>query len=293
MSPRLHRPAPRNAQRGIALIVVLWLLALLTLLATTVLSMSVTHRRAAENLGDSIRARAIADGGLRLELLHLIAPTTGESGVPTAPNRQVQLFGVPVDVAIEREAGRIDLNTVKEPLLMAFFAANGWSEGDARAMAARIEDWQDPDDTPREGGAELREYLAAGRLQGPRNGPFESTDELRQVLGGDTIAPQLFDSLTVYSHLGVPDSTVATPAVMRALAWADQHQLEGPHWLDTAHGAATGAGERTSLIGEVVRLHACPQLRSQKLCRVAVVRLTGNRQTPFQIFLWADDAVKP
>jgi hypothetical protein len=69
-----------------------------------------------------------------------------------------------VDLLIEHESGRMDLNTTKEPLLFAFFAANGWSEADARSMAARIADWKDPDDTPREGGAELQEYLAAQRL---------------------------------------------------------------------------------------------------------------------------------
>jgi len=289
MLPRHPSLRRASAQGGIALIVVLWLLALLTLLATTVLTMSVAHRRAAASLGESIRARAIIDGGIRLELLHLIAPPAAELGAAIL-NRQLQVLGTAVDLRIERESGRLDLNTANEGLLFAFFAANGWSEDNAHSMAARIADWKDPDDTPREGGAELQEYLAAGRRPGPRNGPFESVDELYQVLGSEAVSAELMDSLTVYSHLPAPSPIAATPAVLRALTWADQHQLEGKSWLAGAAGPLDAASQPPSLIGQVIRVHACMSLRHQRFCRVVVMRLTGNPQTPFQVYLWSDSS---
>ena len=57
---------------------------------------------------------------------------------------------------------------------------------------------------------------------GSHRGPFESVDELRQVLGSERIDSEQFDSLTVFTHSPGSVESAATPAVKRALAWADQ-----------------------------------------------------------------------
>jgi hypothetical protein len=117
-------------------------------------------------------------------------------------------------------------------------------------------------------------------------------DELRQVLGAEHINDELFDSLTVFTHLtGCLQSAAATPAVKRALTWADERQLGGHHWLQEAAGGAR-AGSAISpyptLIGDVVRLRACMRLQdgSADRCRVAVVRVTGSERNPLQVFEW-------
>jgi type II secretory pathway component PulK len=50
-------------------------------------------------------------------------------------------------------------------------------------LAQAIIDWRDEDDFPRLHGAERDDYMKAGARELPRNGPFESVNELRFVRG--------------------------------------------------------------------------------------------------------------
>lgn len=283
-------------ERGVALIAVLWLVALLTMLAVTVVTLSVTHRRTAERYTEAVQADLTLDAALRVMLLRLIAPPERAQSFPLDQTQSVSVVGQTIGVIVQREAGRIDLNTADLDLLTAFFAANGWREDEAHSMAARIIDWRDPDDDTEPGGAENREYQAARMSYGPHNGPFESVDELRQVLGSERIHSDLFDSLTVFTHAPNSVQSAATPAVKRALTWADQRQLGGHRWLNDAPnggGTAVGAPTAAALSGEVLRLRACVSHPTER-CRVAIVRLTGNAKKPLQVFEWRGaDATQP
>ena len=107
------------------------------------------------------------------------------------------VLGASVEVTVERDLGRVDLNTASNALIFAVFAANGVEDDRAHLLADRIEDWKDADDSARDHGAERSQYVAAGLHYVPRNGPFESVDELRQVLGCAEIDAALFDAFTV------------------------------------------------------------------------------------------------
>ena len=285
-NPPMERPR-RRVEQGIALIAVLWLLASLTMIAVLVSALSLNHLRATQAIGEAIQADSIADSAIRITLLHLAAPQ-GQGRWAAPESRQIELLGRMVTLKIDLEGGRLDLNTGNKQLLFALFAANGWSQSEAKAFVARIEDWADADDTTREGGAELHEYLAAGRNYGPRNAPFESVGELRQVLGGTHVSSDILDSLTVYTHARLPDGPAVTPAVTRALAWANSHQLAGHAWsVSPRSSSGTTLGTQTSsAIGQVVRVHACATLRQTTRCRLAIARITGNAGKPFQIFVW-------
>lgn len=203
----------------------------------------------------------------------------------------MKITGADVNVRVELEDGRIDLNMGSRRLLYALFAANGWSQSSARSFVARIEDWVDPADDPHPGGAELRDYQAAGRSYGPRNAPFESVAEIRQVLGGSRVSQDLLSALTVYTHAKYPLQSAAPVAVRRALKWADERRLGGRRWL-VKNSQSTGTIDGfdiTPTIGRLVRIHACAVYSRATRCRVAVVRLTGNNASPFEIFLWQSE----
>jgi general secretion pathway protein K len=283
--PPTSRPAG-----GVALVAVLWLVALLSVLATAVVLVSVSEGRAAQRIGEVARLEAIADSAIRVKLLQLTAPAGLVSLPASDPHSNLSVLGVEASMKVEREGGRIDLNTADENLLLALFTTNGWGESEARSLVARIADWKDPDDTPREGGAERPDYLSAGRRYGPRNGPFQAVEEIRQVLGADAISRELLDSMTVYTHLRMPSRALASEPVRRALTSLHERQLaEG-----TASASSGGTSDAdtapppSSLLGEVVRIRSCVGSRdhSQSECRVAVVRLTGNVREPFQVLEW-------
>jgi general secretion pathway protein K len=276
--------------RGVALIAVLWLIALLTLLGTAAATLSASHRRAARMLERSAQIDELADSAIRVTLLRMIAPKSPNEHVPVGAAQTIALPAGVAEVEVERELSRLDLNTADDALVFAMFAANGWSDEQARQMADRIADWKDPDDEPRRGGAERREYADAGLHYAPRNGPFESVLELRQVLGAERITPDLLEACTVYTHTQTPPQTLASPLVMRALRLADTRQLDGHGWL----AAQAAAGEEiVTLTGEVVRVRACARAGSFERCRSMTGRLTGSTHTPVQVFMWQEFSPLP
>jgi hypothetical protein len=290
-SRRTRSHGPARAEDGIALLVVLWFVALLTLLATSATGLSLLHRRAAQALGDEVRAENAADSAIRVLLLQLAGRNQTWANWLDGGSRTIEIAGTLVSVHIELEDGRIDLNTGDAELLYALFAANGWSEADATAFVARIEDWTATADDPHPGGAELRDYQAMGRSYGPRNAPFECVAELRQVLGGKQVSPELMSALTVYTHAKYPLQSAAPAAIQRALQWADKRRLGGRRWVVNARESSLSVDSfvATSPVGRLVRVHACAAYSRTRRCRVAVVRLTGNNLSPLEIVLWQSE----
>jgi general secretion pathway protein K len=137
----------------------------------------------------------------------------------------------------------VDLNIATPALLRALVLGLGLPGREAAVDA--ILDWRDTDDDRRLSGAERPEYLAAGRAQGPRNGPFLAVEELSGVLGlGQADADRLRPFVTIYSGLGGIDPAVASEALLEALARGVAES--GPSLGDGGLGAGglAGMGER-------------------------------------------------
>lgn len=274
-----------RSTRGVALIAVLWLVSLLTVLAVGTLESVRRHGQLAQRSFEAVRLREIADSAIRVRLLELSEPAAGLPTLPIVGKRSMAVYGIPVALTVELEAGRIDLNDAGVELLTAAFAANEYPADEALSLAQRIIDWRDADDERRPRGAERPEYQREGRRDGPRNAPFEAVSEIRRVLGAGKVTEDLLDAFTVYSHNASVREDSAPRVVARALRWADERQLGGHRWMTDQPPQVIGAAA-ASLVGEVVRLTACTGVPASHLCREAVVRLTGRPQRPTQVFAW-------
>ena len=270
-SPHTPRPA---CQTGVALIAVLWLIVLLTMLASGAATLSVTHRRVAARYGEAVRRQALEDSAIRVVLLRLLAAQEPERARLLSGPQRVGILRSTVAVTVTREAGRVDLNTSDPQMLLALFSANGFERQQAELIGQQIASW--------------RGSGRGGSASPLPQTPFESSGELRQVLGGEALRSEIEDALTVYSHLTVPVAAAAPAAVRRALSWADQQELGGHRWLnrELAGEPHPGSADLSSpLVGEVLRVRSC--LSDQPAgCRLAVVRLTGNARRPFEAFTW-------
>lgn len=282
------RPTPRRIgppkTRGLALITVLWLISLLTVLATAVLAITRNHGRIAARAAQIIAAETLADSAIRLTLLQINAPLNDERPFAFSARWPLRLFDQTVNIRVEREAGRVDLNATDASLLAAVFTAGGINPERSRSFASRIIDWRDADDQPGPGGAEIEDYQRANLSYGPRNSPFESVGELRQVLGLADLSAELLDAFTVYSTRS-PTIVLefAQPLVHGALTRLSNGSVD-------TNSATPGP---QLLMGQVARIHACTEKDAITLCRVAVARLTGSRLKPFLMYAWyTERAVK-
>jgi general secretion pathway protein K len=204
-------------QRGFALLIVLWTMGFLALLGTQIVAAGRSDTQLADNLRRQAVLEAAANGAIANVTFRMQA-ATDPTLRPDGTEHAVQIGQTPVLVRIENESDRINLNTASSGLLRALVIAVGGTPSQANQLSAAILDWRTLGTVARQGGAKLPDYRAAGRAYGPPEGPFQSVDELADVLG---MTPDLFARLE--SHLtvltdGDPDMSTRDVVVARALA---------------------------------------------------------------------------
>ena len=171
-----------NKQRGIALVSVLWLLLLLTVLAS---GLSVNSRNQARQSGNIAHATQLhhgADAGLQLALLALAQTADQQPWLADGSPYVVPFGDMEVYVALFNESGRININTAGPELIDGLLATVEPDDALRARLTDAIMDWRDGDDLRRLNGAELDDYRAAGLNYGPANAPFTSVEELQLVL---------------------------------------------------------------------------------------------------------------
>ncbi|WMC10515.1 type II secretion system protein GspK [Oceanimonas pelagia] len=178
-----------NRQGGIALISVLWLLLLLTVLASGLSVNSRNQARQSGNIAIATRLQQGAEAGLQLALLALAQSAEQQPWLADGSLHGVPFNDMEVYLALFNESGRIDLNTAGPELLNGLLATVEPDDALRARLTDAIMDWRDGDDLRRLNGAELDDYLAAGLDYGPANAPFTSVEELQKVL---EMTPELY-----------------------------------------------------------------------------------------------------
>jgi len=265
----------RERARGAALLLVMWLVALMaSLIGAFALSARI------ERLQERVLTRGAIAGGAARAGLEWALVRVGDSDVrrrwvPDGRLYHWQYEDIPVDVSIVDEQGKIDINAADQPLLSAFFRAIGVPADKAGAIAGAMIDWRDADPlTQPQGGAEDPEYASAGLPYGAKDAPFETVAEIEQVLG---VTPAIYKLaapyLTVFTGSGTPDASVAQAPVLTAMG-LDAKALVAAREAQqaaTATGGLIGGGSGTYSIRSVARL------REGRTATIAgVVRMGGN-----------------
>lgn len=280
--------APRAKQSdGFVLIVVLWSLIAIAVLALLAAQATRLRTRDSRLAIDQVIAGGHAQTGVNVAILDLIAAQDDQQRPRRFPvDGQISSCrltdGAILTVSVRDEAGKIDLNVAGERLLRAFFT--GMNTGDypmsIGAMVDRIIDFRDSDDLRKPEGAESADYRAAGRPGLPRNGPFETVEELVQVLGftPDLVA-RLRPFLTVHSGQAAVDVTSAPAELLDALAAGGEDVRLTSAFGGTGSG---GTAQRAYTIRVGVALPTGTLLGAEAL----VVLRPPLRPEPFQILRW-------
>jgi general secretion pathway protein K len=271
MTQRLPR---RTCARGAALRLVMWLVALLaSLIGAFALSARI------ERLQERVLSRgAIADqaarAGIEWALVRIDDTDPRRHWIPDGRVYHWRYAGIPVDVRVTDEQGKVDINAADPGLLAALFRALQVEPDQAQRLASAIVDWRDNDSlTQPQGGAEDPDYASAGLPYGAKDAPFETVAEVEQVLGMTrAVYRRVAPYLTVFTGNGTPDSALAAAPVLtamgldgNALVKAREAQLPG---ADTGLVAGNGG---TYSIRSVARLH-----EGRTATITGVVRTGGN-----------------
>lgn len=292
-------------QEGVALVLVLWMVTLLTVIAGNFSYSMRGEAKIAHNQLLAAQARAQADAGVQRAWLELMKP-------PTEPQRW-QGDGFPhewmsgdavVRVTILDESGKIDLNTASDVLLKGLFKSAGLNEEASIALLDAVLDWRDPDKLKRLQGAEEDDYRSAGRDYVPSNTLFETVDELRQVLGmSPALYRRLAPMLTVYSRQSGVNTAIAPREVLLAIPGVNAGLVE--QYLQQRRDAIA-SGQKAPLFAEANAFLAMSSgspaysVRSEArmangamFVREAVARLTQDPKRPVMVLAWSDGEVAP
>jgi len=206
-------------QRGIAVIIVLWLTILLTVIASGFAFSMRSEALAARNALSLAQARAAADGAVERTAFELSRPRMASSWASDGQVHSWQEDGIAIQATAVDESTRIDLNAAPEALLKGLVENVGGADPDTSAkIVDAIQDWKDPDDMRRPNGAEEADYRQAGLKYKPANAPFETVNELARVM---YVTPAIYgriaDSLTVQSRQPGVNAQLAPRGVLLAL----------------------------------------------------------------------------
>lgn len=197
---------PPGGDRGFALLIVLWGIVLLAMLGTGITASGRTDVQLAANIRDAAEAEAAADGAVFAAAFRLLDP--GRTWHTVAEPYTLDTGRARVTLEISDDAGKINPNMASPELLRSLLLLLGTESTTAGRIADAIADWRFPGTLPRQNGAKAPQYRAAGLSYGPPNKPFESLNELGNVLG---MTPVLL--ARVVPHLSLYNDGTAVPAV--------------------------------------------------------------------------------
>lgn len=285
--PRSSRPAS-----GAALLLVLWLIALLTAVVGAFALIARVEYLQGRTLSQGVVADQAARAGLEYAMTRVVDFDQTRQWLPDGREYAWRFGEAEVTVVIVDESGKVDINGADLDLLAGLMQAVGTERAPARKLAAAILDWRDPDSlTQAEGGAEDGDYSSEGLPYGAKDAPFETVAELQLVLGMDqTLFEKLAPHLTVYSGQGRPNEQYASAEVLRALGVDAERALaerRRPRQPGEA-GALVGAGTGTYSIDSRARLRGGRVSVLRAVVRAGNSGMPGSAYTPLR---WEECAI--
>lgn len=316
-------PGKNSQERGVILLLVIWLLALISVVVLSVAQEWRTEALLARNYLAARQAAFLAEGGVYYAMGKLAEAQLAE--------RQRQVPGIfseaPVDlwkgdgvsheltlpegrviVRATDESGKINLNQASEDVLYNLVTSLGFEEQTARAVTDSILDWRDRDNVSRPQGGESDYYLSLNPPYVAKNGPFDTVEELFWVRGLDPATfGRLREFFTVQRTGRGVNINAAPLEVLRSMGMTTeqaQRVIQARELMPIRNRRELNNALGASAMG---RLSAPMTFRSSQFFEIiatgmveyggrrgrhtvkAVVRINANRPLPWDIVYWADD----
>jgi len=256
---------PQNSieQRGAALLLVVWVVALLSLLAATALALTVNAAKIARSMQARLALESAADAAISRTLLGLADPDPTRHPPINGTWSAIQSFGFSVDVKIVDDGGKLDVNTAPQDWLVGLFVATGAASNEADHWVRRLRG---------ESGDQIRPTLR--RL-----------DDVASIAG---IPPTAFQCvrpyITVYTQFPNVDWRQAAPVLRKAIIAL---QVGDAAVIMPPAGAAATLESYAGRVFEVVATARDSQ-NALSFSRTVIARITGDSELPFLIEDWQE-----
>jgi type II secretory pathway component PulK len=187
----------RTGSEGIILLLVLWVMVVLTILATSYFHLSSLQVQSTRNDLDKYQARLLAESAFWLAIADLNEESkigyqdlsgdwAGSGKLFEEASLGTGLLQITTDdvyseekkilYGLRDESSKLNLNVATVEMLAKL-------PNMTPSLAAALIDWRDADDQVTTGGAEREYYNGLSPPYDPRNGPFQTVTEILQVKG--------------------------------------------------------------------------------------------------------------
>lgn len=285
-------------QKGLALVLVLWVLSLLMIMAA---SFTLTMNREASvviGIKNNAQALSAAESGIAIAEMMLLNPDQNKRWRTDGSVYQIQYLETLVRIRMLAESGKTDINKADQVQLQSLITQAPVDPEQQTALVSAILDWRDPDDLVNIEGAEKKEYEDANIKYQPRNKPFQSVEELQMVLGmNESILKWIKPIITVYSGSQQVDLSQASKEVLLTIPGLDaalvdqyielrrQSAINGvpvpPFSMGTGVISSSGESSIVEIISEARLDDGSPAI-----IKVVVAKNQSNQLMPFQILSW-------
>lgn len=215
-------------QSGVVLVVVLWLLVLLGVMVSSLVSTTRMESELVRNQVNGVRARAAAEAGI-YTAIDMLARERGEEERELRTDGRVYLMDytdIKVELNVLDEAGKIDINAVRPEMLRSLIVPLVRDAEKAMQITDSIIDWRDADSIRHENGAEDEDYHKAGRGYGAKDEYFDNLEELLLVNGVDgELYTKLISLLTTHSGNSGVNPEVAQEQVLLAIPGVEYQKV--------------------------------------------------------------------
>lgn len=293
-----------DRERGVALVIVLWAVMLLTVIAGNFVFAMRTETLVARNAVSGAQAEAMANGAVHRALYETFkSAANADTWKADGRERQWEQNGAKIRVVMMDESGKIDINTSSDELLRGLLLSVGVNAEKSAQLLDAILDWRDADALTRPNGAESGAYQAAGLQYEPANAPFDAVEQLQQVLGmSHDIYSRLAPLITIHSRQPGINTLVAPRGVLMAIPGADPAQVDAyieQREQSLASGQTpppfpAGAAFMSGAVNSVINVRAEARMPDDVVfVREAVARRSGEAKRPVAFLSWKEGRPAP
>jgi len=227
----------KTSQRGIALLIVLWVMAVLmvTVFSFSVMTRAETHSTLAFKEG--IEKKFIAEAGIERGIMEIIFRNINQNQTMTLVGKEpwkldgtahtVDMGGISCVVRVIDESGKISLNSMTDAssiILKNLLINHGVSSENADIIIDSILDWKDADDMHRLHGVESDYYMSLSNPYRAGNDAFETLEMLilvkgvtPEILYGTDKKKGIIHFLTLYGTVSQINVNAAPKEILAAL----------------------------------------------------------------------------
>lgn len=222
------------SEKGIALLMVLWVLMILMVIVMSFSFMSRTETYATLSFKSGMEKKFIGEAGIERAIAEISYANFYKNQTAELQGLEVwkadgtpykgQMGGGYYTVGITDESGKVDINNTSELVLKNLLINSGVQPNDADGIVDSIMDWIDDDDLVRLHGAESDYYMSLPNPYKAKNAPIDTLEELLLVKG---VTPEILygggdnkgiiQFLTVYSRTNTINVNAAPREVLMAI----------------------------------------------------------------------------